>query len=98
MSTPAEEASSLAAMINALRDITQAQEQGGTWAEIGARLGMSGPEAKKEAHRLREQVKQALAARAARAAAVREELAAHVEQARALTPRPAPGDPGPTAP
>ncbi len=83
MTTPAEEASSLAAMISALRDITEAQQQGRTWAEIGASRGMSGPEAKKEAHRLREQVKQALAARAARAAAARDELAAHLEQARA---------------
>jgi len=67
--TQPDPASHLAGLVADLRTITEAQAQGKTWAEIGATLRMTGPEAKKEAHRLREQVKQELQALSGRLAA-----------------------------
>lgn len=61
--TPPEQDSSLAASpeANALRLelIDRAKANGATWAVIGATLGMSGREAKRHAHRLREEVRRA---------------------------------------
>jgi hypothetical protein len=75
VTTPAAEDSPLAAMITAVADgkpvtaldiakarveaIDQALRSGVTWAAIGAIYGISGREAKKKIHGLREQVKRA---------------------------------------
>jgi len=71
--TQPDPASHLANLVADLRTITEAQAQGKTWAEIGATLGMTGPDAgpkaKREAHRLREQVKQELQALSGKLAA-----------------------------
>ena len=75
MTAPAEEASPLAAMISAIAGgkpvtaldvararveaVDEALKAGASWAAIGAIYGISGPEAKKRVHGLREQVKRA---------------------------------------
>ncbi len=72
----AEEDSDLAAIIQAVADgrpltdlerdilrlrlITEARSRGATWAAVGAALGMSGQQAKKEARRLEHAVKETL--------------------------------------
>lgn len=43
-----------------LRLITEARGRGATWAVVGAALGMSGQQAKKEARRLERTVKEGL--------------------------------------
>ena len=62
MPTP-EQVFSLAASPEAdvlrLELIDRAKGNGATWAVIGATLGMSGREAKRHAHKLRERVKRA---------------------------------------
>ena len=61
--TQPEQDSSLAADLDRqalrLELIDRAKQNGATWAAIGATLGMSGPEAKRHAHKLRDQVKRA---------------------------------------
>lgn len=78
--TQPEEDSSFAAVVQAIADghdpgdlgrdilrlrlITEARGRGATWAAVGAALGMSGQQAKREAHRLDRTVKEELLKRA----------------------------------
>lgn len=69
--TPPDQSSSLVAMISDLREITEAVNGGATWAQVGAALDppVTGRQAKRHAHKLREQIKTELQALSGKLAA-----------------------------